>query len=85
MLEHVHLHLCAAELVKRRHDSQLDLAEVKFTLLLFVLVVAESINVRFKQLFEPVIGNFGITIFIGTHEQGHGIRLFALLNLFSLL
>jgi hypothetical protein len=47
MLEHVHFHLRAPDLVERSHDRQLNLAQVEFALHLLILIIFQAFNVGF--------------------------------------
>lgn len=73
MLQYVELHFSRTNLVQCRHDGQLDLTDVVISFHFFVLVVAQTLNIGFKQFFQLVVGDLLISVFSGMQESGHGV------------
>ena len=81
MLQHIELHICQTQLIKGFHDRELNLSHVELSLLLFIFVVAQALQIFFDLLLKLKVSNFSITVLHLTSKSHHRMLILPFLRL----
>ena len=82
MFEHVQLHVSQAHLLERLHNRELNLGHEEIALHLLILVVSQSVQVRFQLLLELEVSDLCISVFHLAGQYNHWVFLGSFLRLF---